>query len=214
MDEIIAKENVQAVFPSHPQEITLFDDYDHHLSIPFALPESEHFDILLDKVSTYEWLIEQGLSHYIPTYFTFKTHTELKHLIQNELKNEKELVVKDTSGHGATGFAILTSHKNFIKAIEQQRSRVFAFDDYLESNNTHWRMVMKNLGKLEFSVDVYVHDSKTVISVPRERTGVSNGLVLDGTVLRHNELIEISSTIAETLIDNEFLNLQFMKEDG
>lgn len=214
LNDIILKEDVQAVFPSHPQEIDLYDDYKKQLSVPFALPESEKFNILADKGNTYEWLKEQGFSHYLPTYYTFETHDELQHLIQNELKDELELVVKDTSGHGATGFALLTSHDKFIEAIEQQRARVFAFEDYLKTRNTDSRMVMKNLDKPEFSVDIYVHDSKTVISIPRQRTGVSSGLVLDGTVVKHTELIEISSEIAEALIDNGFMNLQFMKENG
>ncbi|MER2063776.1 MAG: ATP-grasp domain-containing protein [Alkalibacterium sp.] len=213
LNDIIEKEDVQAIFPSHPYEIDLYTEYKTRLSIPFALPESSQFDVLIDKGTTYAWLEAQGFSQYIPTYYLFKTQDELKQLIQGELKDEDEIVVKDTSGHGATGFALLTSHDKFIKAIEQQQARVFAFEDYLKTRNTDSRMAMKNLDQPEFSVDLYVHDGKTVISIPRQRTGVSSGLVLDGTVIKHTELIEISSEIAEALITSGFINLQFMKED-
>ena len=214
LSDVIDKEQVQAVFPSHPYEIDLYEDYRQSLAVPVALPHSPHFERLTDKEATYKWLEEQGLSDYLPAYYAFDTQDELKKLIDKKFQQEDELVVKDVSGHGATGFALLTHHEKFIEAIEKQQPRVYALDDYLKTDNTERRMVMKNLDQPEFSVDLYVHDSKTVISIPRERTGVSNGLVLDGIVIEHTGLIAISSEIAEALIDEGFINLQFMKEDG
>lgn len=214
LKEVIEKENVQAIFPSHPQEISLYNDYTQHLSIPFALPQSDQYEKLADKAETYKLLEEKGLGKYLPTYYTFNSSAALKKIIQNKFSDEDQLVVKDTSGHGATGFALLTNHSRFLKAIEKQESRVFSFKDYLSTPISTKRMVMKNLEKPEYSVDVYVNDSETVVSVPRERTGVSNGLVLDGTVIEHTSLIAMSSEIAEAIIDEGFINLQFMKDDG
>lgn len=214
LKEVIEKENVQALFPSHPHEISLYDDYKKHLTIPFALPSSKDFPDLEDKEATYHLLEERGLSKYIPTYYAFETNEELQNILENEMKNENEVVVKDTTGHGATGFALLTDHKNFIETIKKQKPRVYAYEDYLSAQITDRRIVMKSLNQPEFSVDLYVHDSKTVVSVPRHRVGVSSGLVLDGTVIEHTGLIAISSDIAEALIDDGFINLQFMKEDG
>ncbi|MFO8068849.1 MAG: ATP-grasp domain-containing protein [Alkalibacterium sp.] len=214
LKEIIDKEHVQAVFPCHPHEIDVYEDYKQHLTIPFALPESSHFDRLTDKDTTYHWLDEHGFSEYIPTYYTFKSHDELARLIHNEFKDEDELIVKNTSGYVPSDFTLLTHHDKFIKAIETQQSHVFAFEDYLETDNTDHRMVMRKLDQSEFSVDLYIHDSKTVVSVPRQRIGVSDGLVLDGTLIEHTVLIAISIKIAEALIEEGFINLQFMKEDG
>jgi len=53
LNAIIEKEDVQAIFPSHPYEIDLYTEYKKRLSIPFALPESSQFDVLIDKGTTY-----------------------------------------------------------------------------------------------------------------------------------------------------------------
>ncbi|WP_423188811.1 ATP-grasp domain-containing protein [Alkalibacterium sp. f15] len=214
LKEIIDKEHVQAVFPSHPQEINLYEDYKQHLKIPFALPNSSHFNRLTHKDTTYHWLNEHGFSKYIPTYYTFNSHDELADLIHNEFKDEEELVIKNTSGYVESDFTLLTHRDKFIEAIETQQSHVFAFEDYLATHNTDHRMVMKKLDQPEFSVDLYIYDTKTVVSVPRQRIGVANGIVLDGTLIEHTKLIAISIDIAEAIIDEGFINLQFMKEDG
>ncbi|OJF94321.1 ATP-grasp domain-containing protein [Alkalibacterium sp. 20] len=214
LNEITDKEQVQALFPCDPHEIALYEDYKQRLTIPFALPESSHFDRLTDKEATYVWLVEQGFSEYIPTYYAFTSHDELASLIHNEFKDEEELVVKNTSGHVASDFAVLTHREKFIEKIETQQSHVFAFEDYLNTNNSDRRMVMKKLDPPEFSVDLYVYDSKTVVCVPRHHIVVSDGLLFDGTVIEHTELIAISIEIAEAIIDEGFINLQFMKEDG
>ncbi|MDZ7835161.1 MAG: hypothetical protein U5K84_07220 [Alkalibacterium sp.] len=126
---------------------------------------------MTDKEATYKWLEEMGLSDYLPAYYAFDTQDELRELADNKFQQEDELVVKDASGHGSTGFALLTHHEKFIEAIEKQQSRVFALDDYLKTDNTERRMVMKNLDQPEFSVDLYVHNCKNRHQRSPQRTG-------------------------------------------
>ncbi|MFB5663494.1 ATP-grasp domain-containing protein [Alteribacillus sp. HJP-4] len=74
-------------------------------------------------------------------------------------------------------------------------------------------MVMEYLDGNEYSVDVYIHDGKVITAVPRKRTGVSSGIVLDGTVVHNKMLIEAAEKITEAIAESGFLNLQFFIND-
>jgi len=63
----------------------------------------------------------------------------------------------------------------------------------------------------EYSVDVFLHDHKVVVAVPRERAGVSNGIVLEGKVVYNEALIDAASQIAMALASEGYMNLQFFE---
>ncbi|WP_343753174.1 ATP-grasp domain-containing protein [Alkalibacterium iburiense] len=128
--------------------------------------------------------------------------------------NEKHIIVKEVEGYGATGFALLTDREEFLQAIRKQQTRIYDIEDYVEAAPERRRLVMKQLEKPEYSVDTFVHNGQMVIAVPRNRSGVSSGLVIEGSVVKQEELIAISKEIVELFVDDGFINLQFMKEDG
>lgn len=73
------------------------------------------------------------------------------------------------------------------------------------------RFVMPYIKGLEYSVDIFLHDDEVVVAVPRERTGVSNGIVLEGKVVHNPKLIEAASKIAKSMSSAGFMNLQFFE---
>lgn len=214
LQEIVHKEKIDAIFPCHAEEIFLEEDFKKHFSIPFALPKSSDFNSLRNKEQTYNCLIEKGLAHVVPAFYGFSTHQELLDLSRTHLKNEKTIVVKDLSGYGAAGLVYLTDKQQFLDAIESHHPYIYDLEDYLQTTITKRRLVMKRLDSPEYSVDIFMHEKTIISCIPRERTGVSSGLVLDGKIVNHEELIGISSQIAAALITDGFINFQFMKEDG
>lgn len=214
LNEIIEKESVDALFSCHPPEIYLYEEYKERLSIPFSLPTSPHFSRLRNKEESYKWLIEEGMEKFVPTYYSFDTNEELLQIKKEFLPNEQHLIVKEVEGYGATGFALLTNREQFLEAVNKQQTRIYDINDYVEATQNSRRMVMKQLEKPEYSVDTYVHDGEMVIAVPRNRSGVSSGLVIEGSVVKQEELIAISKDIVELFVEDGFINLQFMKEDG
>jgi len=213
LNEIIKEESVNTFIPGHPAEIELYNEYKGQLNIPVGLPDSDDYKSLLDKEQVYIKMKQLDLEQYIPQYVGFNDNNELNYLKNEFFPNEEELIVKEVSGYGAIGMAILTNRENYLKAKKAGNNKVVSVEDYLEISGDSRRILMKVLNKPEFSVDIYVHNNEVVVAVPRKRVGVSSGLVLDGTIEKNTYLINASKQIAGKLIDNGFLNLQFMLDD-
>lgn len=213
--EIVKKEEVEVIFPALHEEIPVYKGLREELSAEIALPKSEVFDALLNKEKTYQYLQENGFRSFIPKYYGFTNTDELKEIVETSFLDEEYIVAKQVEGHGAMGFAILTNRTNYLNAVKNGRPRVLNIEDYYDIDYPERRMVMEYLGGKEYSVDIFLHNGKVITSIPRERTGVSNGIVLDGTVVHNEKLIEVSTEIAECLAYDGFINLQFITtEDG
>uniref|UniRef100_UPI00240990BE ATP-grasp domain-containing protein n=1 Tax=Atopococcus tabaci TaxID=269774 RepID=UPI00240990BE len=213
--EVIKEEFIHVVFPGHPMETELYHEYRKQLDIPVALPESPVYNDLLDKEAVYLHMEQYGLYQYIPHYIGFTTNEEFLHLKEQHFPKETHLIVKDVKGYGALGFAIVTDRENFLKAVKSGNRKVTSVEDYLAVTEDTRRILMEKLEQPEYSVDVFVHDGEVVVAVPRKRTGVSNGLVLDGTIEKEEALLEVTEQIAGKLVNSGFFNMQFMHgKDG
>lgn len=215
ISDIVAKENIDAVFPCLHEEIEVYEEFKNELQAEVALPKSMIFNVLLNKEKTYQYLEEKGFSPYIPKYYGFNDTNELKEIIKENFQGKRFVVAKQVEGHGSLGFAILTDRQNYLQSVKEGKPRVINIEDYCDISYPKRRIAMDYLGGKEFSVDVFLHDGKVITAVPRERTGVSNGIVLDGMVICNEWLIQASTEIAECLAVNGFLNLQFIAtEEG
>ncbi|WP_010531397.1 ATP-grasp domain-containing protein [Lentibacillus jeotgali] len=208
--DIVRNENIHAVFPSLHEEIELFCELKDTINAAVALPQSHLFSILMDKESTYHYLREIGLHRYIPEYYGFNHASELRQIIEHAFSKNVQVVVKQVNGHGAMGFAILTDHHNYLEAVKKGKAKVYRIDDYCEVLSGERHIAMELLDDPEYSVDMFLHNGNVVTAIPRERTGVSNGIVLDGRVVFNQELIDAAGDIATSLISDGFINLQFM----
>lgn len=210
---IVEKENIQAVFPGLPPEIDIYDTFRTEIPAPVALPVSEYFKVLENKVSTYHFLEDHSLSEYIPEYYSFKQNDELKQIMEEKFSEETYVVVKPSETYGAIGAATLTDREHYLKAMSQNKKKVMNIEDYydISSYEGQDRFVMPYIKGLEYSVDIFLHDDEVVVAVPRERTGVSNGIVLEGKVVHNPELIEAASKIAKRMSSAGFMNLQFFE---
>ena len=213
--DIVEKEKIDAIFPSLHEEIDIYAEFRHALHAEVALPRSNMLTHLKDKESVYHYLEKCHLHTYIPKYAGFNDPEELKNIITKKYESDRYVVVKQVDGHGSLGFAILTDRKNYLEALKKGKKNVHNIHDYYEICPNDRKIVMEYLEGPEYSVDVLVHGGKVVTAIPRERTGVSNGLVLDGKVIRHDELIAAATNIAESFVTSGFLNLQFISgKDG
>ncbi|HSI66962.1 MAG TPA: ATP-grasp domain-containing protein [Planococcus sp. (in: firmicutes)] len=211
---IIKNENIHAIFPSLHEEIEIFKQFRHELAIPVALPVSSQFDVMTDKEKVYEFLAEKGLQSYIPNYAGFSRTEDLRAIKADSFKDAERMVVKQVNGYGSLGFAILTDRPAYLEALKKGEKKVVNLDDYLDIPSEERRIAMDYLDGTEFSVDLFLDEGKVVVAVPRERTGVSSGIVLDGKVVYNEELIRAATEVAEALAEGGFLNLQFMTTDN
>lgn len=212
IQQLVKEHEIDAIFPGLHGEMSLYSkEFIEQLGVPVALPKSEVWEILFSKAAIYSYLQQLGITEHLPFYKAFQTNSELKDLLSSDFVDDELVVVKSIDGHGATGFVILASRERYIQAIENGEKAIIARDDYLQTNLSNARIIMKYLPGQEYSVDLYIHNKNVVITIPRERTGVSNGLVLDGQVVYNEKLITASETIASKLISDGFINLQFIQ---
>lgn len=208
------EESIDIIFPTLHEEILFFDEFRAEFEALVAVPESDDFPVLMDKEQTYSKLTDEGLSKFVPLYKGFYSSDELKDIKKEFFNSTSKFVVKSVDSYASVGFAILASRKDYIKAMKSGLKNVLAFKDYCKINSsTSRKIAMKYFPGNEYSVDVFVYDNKVVTAVPRERNGVSNNIVLDGKVVHNKELIEASTEVTEKLIDNGFINVQFMESD-
>lgn len=210
---IVDQENIQAVFPGLPPEIDIYDDFRSEISAAVALPVSDHFKVLENKVSTYHFLEAHGLPQFVPEYYSFKQNKELRQIMKEHFADEIYVVVKPAETYGAIGAATLTDREHYLKALSQNKKKTVNIDDYYDVSSYEGqdRFVMPFIEGLEYSVDIFLHNNEVIVAVPRERTGVSNGIVLEGKVVYDIELIKAASKIAKSLITDGFMNLQFFE---
>ncbi|MGM0846573.1 MAG: ATP-grasp domain-containing protein [Bacillota bacterium] len=213
--EIVREEKVDVIFPSLHEEIELFDTYRDEWGALIAIPESDDFKALLDKEQVYNRLAEANLEQYIPKHFGFNSSEELLHLMEKEFPGERYTVAKMVSGYGAIGFALLMSREDYLEELAKGNTKAFNVKDYCAVNKESDRKIlMEYLDGMEYSVDVFLHNGEVVVAMPRERTGVSNGIVLDGKVIYNEELIQAATEIATAIAYNGFLNIQFIESNG
>ncbi|WP_223701181.1 ATP-grasp domain-containing protein [Sutcliffiella deserti] len=215
ISEIVSEEKIEVIFPSLHEEIELFDTYRDEWGPLIAIPESDSFKALLDKEQVYARLKEANLDQYIPKFYGFNSAEELLHLLENKFPDERYTVAKMVSGYGAIGFALLMSREDYLDELAKGNSKAFNVNDYCAVNkNSDRKILMEYLDGMEYSVDVFLHKGEVVVAMPRERTGVSNGIVLDGKVIYDEELIQAASEIATAIASNGFLNIQFIERNG
>src|SRR5699024_5333629 len=188
--EISHKENIDIIFPSLHEEVMIFHEHRDELNPSVALPVSDNFKNLMHKEEAYEKLLSLGFEKYIPRYKGFNSAQALTDIKGAIFKDDSHCVIKNVSSYASLGFAILTDKSNYIEAIKTGRKNVLNFDDYCSAIDEEYRKIsMEYLNGMEYSVDVYLNDGKAVVAVPRERTGVSNNIVLDGKVVNNETLI-------------------------
>jgi carbamoyl-phosphate synthase large subunit len=212
--EIVQLEKIDVIFPSLHEEIEVYASFKKELDVVVATPDTDYIHALNNKAEVYKLLEQMDLEYYIPKYFVFQNKEELKVVMDKHFSRDKFTVAKQVSGHGALGFALLTDRKTYLEMLTKGQKNYVALQDYCDIPHEGGEMVMEYLPGQEFSVDVYVYEGNTVTAVPRERTGVSSGLVLDGKVIYNEALIEAGSVVSEALIHTGFMNLQFIEHEG
>lgn len=212
--EIVKKEKIDVIFPALHEEIALYQEFREELGILVALPESDHFKALMDKEQTYIHLAKNGLSKYIPRYIGFTSTRKIRQIINSHFAEDENIVVKEVTGYGAMGFSIVTERDRYLQAVRQGKNKYISVEDFSEIDSGDRKIAMEYLSGTEYSVDVFLHDDQLIVAVPRERTGVSSGIVLDGKVIYDAALISAAAEVAESLASEGFLNLQFFKTDN
>lgn len=208
--QIIEAEDIDIIFPTLQDEISIYHELQKKLKAVIALPTSKYFEALINKEKLYK-LLESGSSKkYVPVYFTFQNSGKLKQIVDNSFKTDDYICVKGVQGHGSIGFALLTNRDNYLRAVKQGKNKIYNIADYYDLSSNEKRIVMEYLDGIEYSVDVFLHQGDVVVAIPRKRSRVSNGIVIEGMVEFNQEIIDAAINVSKNVATDGFLNLQFI----
>ena len=207
---VVLRECIDVIFPTLHDEIMLYHEFKSELPCCVAIPESSYFESLIDKEALYKFLIGHGLSDFVPKHFGYQGRHELKKIIEENFQPDVNVCVKPSNSHGGLGFYILTNRNGYIKALQTEKKNILDRNIYYELELTHRGLVMECLEGTEYGVDILMAGGEIVACIPRTRSRVSNGVVIDGVVEQNHDIIVASKAICKELISDGFINLQFV----
>lgn len=207
--KIIQDEKIDAVIPTMQDEIRIY--HENQVDAFVAIPQSLHYECLLDKKALYEFL-KSSHPEIVPKYVAYTDNRELRRIKEEQFKDQKRICVKEISGHGGLGFAVLTDdQKLLVEAAQSGNSRIYDIDVYSQAESASEKMAMEYLEGEEYSVDVLVCRGKPAACIPRIRSRVSTGVVIEGITVKNEELIALTESIACSLVEEGFINVQFIQ---
>lgn len=213
IQDIIEKNSIDIFFPTLQDEIPLFYGKEKELNTYIALPKSDYYAALTDKLNLYRLLEKYKLDKFVPHYHSFTNNHELEKIIKNEFKKEG-IFVKNVSGHGGLGAVRLVNRTSFLNAIEKNQENVFWWRDYLDTSIKCPRLAMDYLEGVEYSVDIFAIKGTSQAIIPRKRKRTSNGIVIEGQLEENTEIIDASEKITKLLNITGFYNLQFISSNN
>ena len=204
---IVQKEKIDAVIPTMQDEIRLF--HDHDIGTWTALPESDHYDCLTDKRKMYE-LLQNDFPEIVPLYIPYRTAEELKAIHDEFFQNQELFCVKASSSHGGLGFTVLSDKEKILIDSLENNKHIVPFDLFVKTRPKSEMLAIEYLQGKEYSVDLLLNHGSVTACVPRLRSRVSTGIVIEGTVQKNDLLIDLASRIGKKIIRSGFINLQFI----
>ena len=218
IEKVLRENKIDILFPTLQDELEVYDEIAASLGVKVAKTIAEDYSILLDKDLLYEYLLNMNCGKYIPKYTAFINTEELTQLLESEYKLHEYKLLKPCSSHGGIGVMIITNHINYLQAMKTRNNKGYIQEnDAIElfENINQKYMIMEYLQGEEWSIDVLKQKGSYIAVVPRKRSRVSNGIVIDGQVSQNVKLIEVCKEIVDALNVEGFLNLQFiLGKDG
>ena len=202
--EIVSKNSIDIVFPTLQEEITVYHSFANDIPAFVVVPESDNFDVLVNKEMLYSYLKGLGFDSILSRYAVFDSCFELKEIMNTMFRDEQFVCVKNTTGHGGIGVVILTDHNTYIDHLRDGKKDVISVQDYIEADSKSHRMVTEYLDRAEFSVDLFLSESRVVTAVSRRRKRVSNGVVIDGIVEKNQFVLDAAKKIAKEVATDGF----------
>ncbi|PRO65340.1 hypothetical protein C6I21_09255 [Alkalicoccus urumqiensis] len=213
IQRIVQEENVDLVFPSLHEEIDIYHRRRGEIPSRSIAPVTQSVNRMTDKGEAYAFMEAHGMKKHIPRYTLFHTNEELRKALMR-FSDTRYTVAKDTNAHGALGFALLTDKEGYLQALSEGKKSVVWEEDYAAIPHHGRKMLMEYLAGQEYSVDMYLHRGKACAVIPRRRSGVASGIVLDGVVVEDQQLMKLAEEVGTLFMTDGFLNLQFMEQDG
>lgn len=203
--KICSSNSINVVFPLVTLELFRFSSVKEEfkkIGVQVIVSEEKYLNIANNKRKLYDHLSYSGIS--VPLYKVAKNINEIE-LACNELNYPNSAVVlKPSVSNGSRGVRILSesisefdlffSEKpgNLITTLSKVR-------DILSQNEFPELIISEYLPGEEYTVDTIVNNGEVKIVLPRKRLKMVGGISVSGFFVKHDEIIEYSKKIIESM---------------
>lgn len=203
---LCSEEKIDVVLPMVSQELILFSDHItefRNIGTEVSISNSLPLKKAINKGSLLKSLDEKGFS--VPRYSIINTPKELKKAIYKMGYPSNPVCIKPTISDGSRGFRILDNKKNLLNQLyfEKPSSHYISFQElfnHLQGVSViPETIVMEYLPNEEYSIDILARNGEVIISIPRLREEIINGISVKGTIVKDDEIINYTSNIVKEL---------------
>lgn len=210
--DIVRERHVDVLFPTLQDELIALSALNDITRV--ILSSESAISSVLNKAKLYQRLREGGLSEHIPRHFVLREIGSLRSRAEELGYPAWPVCIKPLSGHGGIGFKVIASARDVASRWNSGKGWDWSTLDEAETilgqlSSFEPMLIMEYLPGREYSVDVLSHKGVPRVVVPRRRSRVSTGIVIDGITERREDLISLASAVVEALELDYFSNIQF-----
>lgn len=208
--DLVEENDIEALIPTLHSELKLIPElgaFAPVLSSGFSSIEK-----VLDKTVMYTVLADE-VPELIPGYREFASLDELAQSAKQLGYPDRPVYLKGRHSYGGLGMMVLSDRADVARRrLHSQSSNWATLQDALDLLSSYSSpsdyYVTEFLEEPEFSVDTLMLEGELVSAVTRERTK-TRGIVVSGSTVFREDLIEASAQVLRALNLDYFTNLQF-----
>lgn len=199
------KEGIEVIMPLVTKELFPFSEQKTHFAnagIKVLVSSYEAICVANDKAACYRFLQERGIA--VPKFFVAKTIEDFIHAAYELGHPHEPFCFKPCVGNGSRGFRIISDSMNESEQLFQQKPYT-PYITYthalkiLSSQPFPPLVVTEYLPGEEYSVDCLARHGEVVLAVPRLRQKTINGISVQGTFVRDDEIIAYCTRIISAI---------------
>ena len=203
---ICNKEQVDVVLPLSTNELMSFSrnvDKFKKEGIRVAVSRSEALEIANNKARLYEHLNNNGIL--VPKTINVNTVKEFESAIYKLGYPENPVCFKPQFSKGSRGFRIINENIDKLDLLMKYKpdSTITTLEETIkilsDAKKFPELIVMEYLPGREYSVDTLVRNGNAIITIPRYREVIKQGISFIGVVEKNTEVIDISNKSVKSI---------------
>lgn len=219
--EICKKEKVDILIPLVTRELPLLSRFaDEFEDNGTTVMISKHRAIAIanDKGKLFKYLERAGIR--VPRYGVAESAKDVEGIAKSLGYPEKKVVVKPAVSNGSRGLRVLDANVDEFSVLINEkptnlRITLERFIEIINRKKIPEYVVMEYLPGIEYSCDMLVKRGRSLITIPRRRDIIKEGISFAGRIEENKEISTYAEKISDRLGLDYNINMQFkIGEDG
>jgi carbamoyl-phosphate synthase large subunit len=214
---ICKKRNIQIILPLVTRELIPFAQYKNEFEqagIKVLVSPASSLEIANNKSRLYEFLQWRGIP--VPEFRVVESVEQFKAAIDELGYPFRPVCFKPSVSNGSRGFRIISEQMNELDLLFNHKptSTYITFSEVvriLSSGKFPELLISEYLPGEEYSVDCLANAGESVLTVPRLRKKIINGISVEGEFVKEENIISYCSQIIKELKLHGNIGIQLKK---